>query len=87
MLMIHSSNNSKNSKNIEKDILPGNQEITCPECGADEIITDTQRGEQICSQCGLVLSEHAINPEHERRAFTMEERKNRSRTGAPLTNL
>ncbi|MHA1683837.1 MAG: transcription initiation factor IIB [Promethearchaeota archaeon] len=82
-------NSSHNKKTNDEDHKFNNidQNLTCPECHSDEIITDSARGESICSQCGLVLSEHAINPEHERRAFTSEERDKRTRTGAPLTNL
>jgi transcription initiation factor TFIIB len=60
---------------------------TCPECGSTEIIEDAQRGESICASCGLVLKDHALNSEQERRAFTTEERAKRVRTGAPITNL
>ena len=59
----------------------------CPECGSKDVITDTQRGEAICSNCGLVLHDRALNMEQERRAFTSEERSKRARTGAPITNL
>lgn len=59
----------------------------CPECGSREVITDAQRGEAICSACGLVLQDRALNMEQERRAFTTEERSKRARTGAPITNL
>lgn len=60
---------------------------TCPECGKHEIISDTQRGESVCSSCGLVLQDRAMNTEQERRAFTTEEKSKRMRTGSPVTNL
>jgi hypothetical protein len=27
----------------------------CPECGSDELVTDGDSGEVICSKCGLVI--------------------------------
>ncbi|MHA1371134.1 MAG: transcription initiation factor IIB [Promethearchaeota archaeon] len=76
-----------NKKIKRKDIESILEQTRCPECGSPNIITDTQRGERICGDCGLVISEHAINLEQERRAFTREERQKRTRTGAPITNL
>ena len=50
------------------------------------IIQDEQRGEQICSGCGLVLSEHNIDWNREgRRAFSSIDQSNRSQTGSPIT--
>lgn len=71
----------------KKDVELKEDPYGCPECFSDEIVQDNQRGEKVCSTCGLVLSEHAINSENERRAFTQEERAKRARTGAPITNL
>ncbi|RLE76094.1 MAG: transcription initiation factor IIB, partial [Thermoprotei archaeon] len=56
---------------------------SCPECGG-RLIRD--RGEVVCSSCGLVLSEErAWGPEW--RAFTPEERERRERVGAPINPL
>ena len=49
-------------------------------------ITDPESGEEICSNCGLVIAEKDIdlaNPE--RRIFTTEESNQRARTGAPTS--
>ncbi len=59
----------------------------CPECQSNDVVSDEQRGERVCSRCGLVIQDHVVNPENERRSFTQEERDKRSRTGAPVTNL
>ncbi|MHA1791039.1 MAG: transcription initiation factor IIB [Promethearchaeota archaeon] len=80
-------NSNSKEKTVKTHLNLRDSPLKCPECGSSEIITDTQRGESVCSNCGLVLSEHAINPEQERRAFTNEEREKRIRTGAPITNL
>ncbi|MHA1301642.1 MAG: transcription initiation factor IIB [Candidatus Helarchaeota archaeon] len=58
----------------------------CPECGCEEIIKDYIQAELICSNCGLVISEHMIEFKT-RRAFSPEERKEREHTGSPLSNI
>ncbi|MEM1659370.1 MAG: transcription initiation factor IIB [Candidatus Jordarchaeales archaeon] len=57
----------------------------CPECGSNNFIQDTQRGEVVCSQCGLVLHHHLIDPGPEWRAFSNEEKQKRSRVGSPIS--
>lgn len=62
--------------------------ITCSVCSNDytDIITDSESGEVVCSNCGIVIiekSEDITNPEW--RAFTPEEKSSRSRTGAPAS--
>jgi len=42
-------------------------------------------GEVVCHNCGLVISEHAVNRGPEWRAFTKEERDGRGRTGLPTS--
>jgi transcription initiation factor TFIIB len=53
----------------------------CPACGGP-LITDRERGEVVCAQCGLVVSESAVDTGPERRVFD-EREKRRVRT-APL---
>jgi len=36
--------------------------IKCPRCGSEEIIWDPERGEVICSSCGLVIDEIYYHP-------------------------
>jgi transcription initiation factor TFIIB len=51
-----------------------------------DIITDPESGEDICSNCGIVItekSEDIANPEW--RAFTAEEQNEKVRTGAPTS--
>ncbi|TFG34613.1 transcription initiation factor IIB [Candidatus Thorarchaeota archaeon] len=57
--------------------------MSCPECGATQVVRDNEKGEVICASCGLVLSDHRIDSGPEWRAFTSDERDSRSRTGAP----
>jgi transcription initiation factor TFIIB len=53
----------------------------CPACG-DPLVTDRERGEVVCAQCGLVVSESAVDTGPEWRVFD-EREKRRVRT-APL---
>ena len=60
----------------------------CPECHSEFIISDSHRGETICSNCGLVIDDHIPDTErNERRAFTQEEKEKRERTGSPISVL
>ncbi|MFZ8808368.1 MAG: TFIIB-type zinc ribbon-containing protein [Pyrobaculum sp.] len=53
----------------------------CPVCGGP-LVTDLQRGEVVCAQCGLVVAESAVDTGPEWRVFD-EREKRRVRT-APL---
>ncbi len=68
------------SKQVERASL-------CPECNSANIIYSSDAGEQVCTNCGLVLREHRIYRGPEWRAFTPEENAERSRVGSPVTIL
>jgi len=57
----------------------------CPECGSTEWITDQGSGEVVCKTCGLVISDVILDQKPEWRAFTLEERRSKARTGAPTS--
>ena len=59
---------------------------SCPEC-AGQIIHDHQHGETTCEECGLVLDELPIDRGPEWRAFNSDEKDEKSRVGAPTTEL
>ncbi|MFB6309564.1 MAG: transcription initiation factor IIB family protein [Salinirussus sp.] len=61
-------------------------EVTCPECGG-RLATDEERGETVCAECGLVVEEDEIDPGPEWRAFDPKEKDEKSRVGAPTTNM
>lgn len=64
----------------------GNEVEVCPEC--DGRLTDQhQQGEVICEDCGLVVDEQNIDRGPEWRAFDSAERDEKSRVGAPTTNM
>ena len=55
----------------------------CPECGQANLVEDHEMGEIICQDCGLVILENLVDKGPEWRAFTREERQQRSRVGTP----
>ncbi|PSQ30547.1 transcription initiation factor IIB 2 [Halobacteriales archaeon SW_8_65_20] len=61
-------------------------ELTCPECGG-RLESDVEHGETICAECGLVVDEDSIDRGPEWRAFDSAERDQKSRVGAPTTNM
>ncbi|MFX1452811.1 MAG: TFIIB-type zinc ribbon-containing protein, partial [Promethearchaeota archaeon] len=66
---------SENNSFFEKDNINSDGEVTiCSECGSAEITNDETRGELICRNCGMVLSEKLIDQGPEWRAFNLEER-------------
>ncbi|MHA2281999.1 MAG: transcription initiation factor IIB [Promethearchaeota archaeon] len=59
----------------------------CPECGGS-IMFIAEKGENVCSQCGLIISERQVDYSHSgKRAYTNQERNNREQTGAPISIL
>jgi transcription initiation factor TFIIB len=61
-------------------------EDACPECGGT-LVPDAEHGETVCESCGLVVEENEIDPGPEWRTFDDSDRDNKSRVGAPTTNL
>jgi transcription initiation factor TFIIB len=58
----------------------------CPECGGN-VASDTEHGEVVCQDCGLVVDEDNIDRGPEWRAFDAQEKDQKSRVGAPTTNM
>ncbi|GGM72572.1 transcription initiation factor TFIIB [Halarchaeum rubridurum] len=58
----------------------------CPECGGT-LHTDESHGETVCADCGLVVEEDGIDRGPEWRAFNSQEKDQKSRVGAPTTNM
>jgi len=69
--------------NIERDV-EGEQE-KCITCGTEVFFVDDYRGEKVCSACGTVMKAKIIDPGPEWRAFDADQKKKRTRVGAPLT--
>ncbi len=59
----------------------------CPECSG-KIIPIQEKGETVCGQCGLVVSERIVDVFHSgKRAFTRQEKEKRERVGSPISIL
>ncbi|PSP38442.1 transcription initiation factor IIB 2 [Halobacteriales archaeon QH_7_65_31] len=61
-------------------------ELTCPECDGS-LAADAEHGETVCEECGLVIEEDSIDRGPEWRAFDSAEKDEKSRVGAPTTNM
>jgi transcription initiation factor TFIIB len=62
------------------------REDCCPEC-TGTLVRNAQHGETVCERCGLVVEEDEIDPGPEWRAFDNAEHEERSRVGAPATEM
>ncbi|MEF8775993.1 MAG: transcription initiation factor IIB [Haloarculaceae archaeon] len=60
--------------------------LQCPECNGD-LHVDDEHGETICRDCGLVVEEDSVDRGPEWRAFDAQEKDEKSRVGAPTTNM
>ncbi len=59
----------------------------CPECGSHLLVHDYARGERHCGDCGLVLSECAIDDGPEWTSYAPEDWNRLARTGPPKRAL
>jgi transcription initiation factor TFIIB len=65
----------------------GSYHKICPECGGNIILVQ-ERGETVCSQCGLIINDKLyITSYSEKRAFNKEEKARKSRTGILISPL
>ncbi len=75
------SNETEAETETEQDETAG-----CPECGG-KLAADSEHGETVCIDCGLVVEEDEIDRGPEWRAFDSAEKDQKSRVGAPTTNM
>ncbi|MFC7076255.1 transcription initiation factor IIB [Haloarcula halophila] len=78
--------NARTRERLESDQQEQEQTDTCPECGGS-LVNDTEHGETVCGDCGLVVEEDEIDHGPEWRAFDSSEKDQKSRVGAPTTNM
>jgi transcription initiation factor TFIIB len=57
----------------------------CPKCGKGPMVMDSAGGELVCSSCGFVVKEKIEETGPEWRAFSKEEKDDRSRGGIPTS--
>ena len=60
--------------------------LICSDCNQN-IILDKNRGDTICEQCGLIISEQLIDQGPEWRAFNKNQQQERMRIGSPMNYL
>ncbi|MBX0324651.1 transcription initiation factor IIB [Halomicroarcula sp. F13] len=77
---------NENETDVEETTEEADEELVCPECGGS-LLSDSERGETVCEDCGLVVEEDEIDPGPEWRAFDSKEKDEKSRVGAPTTNM
>src|SRR5271157_302104 len=75
------------SPNVLENYQGGEEEISeiCPVCGFIDNVFDQNRGDLICGNCGIVISDKSIDKGPEWRAFDSDQRERRTRVGAPMT--
>jgi Transcription initiation factor TFIIIB, Brf1 subunit/Transcription initiation factor TFIIB len=67
--------------------IPQHLTESCPECTSKNLVHDTDTGETICGDCGLVLYDQMMDKGPEWRAFTQQEKASRSRVGMHFLTL
>ncbi len=61
------------------------EELSCPECGSENLLQNEPRAELVCDDCGLVVEQEQIDPGPDWRGFSTKETQEKSRIGAPMT--
>ncbi|WP_306298383.1 TFIIB-type zinc ribbon-containing protein, partial [Halobacterium hubeiense] len=82
----YSSDRQQNENESETEVESADETVTCPECGG-RVVNDEEHGESVCADCGLVIEEDSIDRGPEWRAFNSNEKDQKSRVGAPTTNM
>ena len=73
---------SSNSQKLQTSVPSSNTALVCSICGSNQIITDAESGETICSKCGQVLLDKILETQPEPQNFPESYgSNNRSRTG------
>ena len=76
----------RTERETESETERGDEEVSCPECDG-KLAADSEHGETVCTECGLVVEEDEIDRGPEWRAFDSAEKDQKSRVGAPTTNM
>ena len=56
----------------------------CPECGSVDLTYDSQKGEVICNECGLIVEEKIVDTGQEG-GGQFDKSEKRGRGGAPIS--
>ncbi|MCQ4334021.1 transcription initiation factor IIB [Natronomonas sp. F2-12] len=82
----HTHTRTRSTETEAKTESESEETTGCPECGG-KLAADTEHGETVCRDCGLVVEEDEIDRGPEWRAFDSAEKDEKSRVGAPTTNM
>ncbi|MCG1002685.1 MULTISPECIES: transcription initiation factor IIB family protein [Halobacterium] len=82
----YSSDRQQNETESESEVESADETLSCPECGG-RVVNDEEHGETVCVECGLVVEDESIDRGPEWRAFNSTEKDQKSRVGAPTTNM
>jgi len=61
-----------------------NEKNYCSDCGGKTIVKDYQRGDYICAECGMVISDQIIDDSPEWRSYNALDNAKKSRIGSPM---
>ena len=73
-------------RSSEDETASEDESLSCPECGG-HLVADEGHGETVCEECGLVVEEDSVDHGPEWRAFDSREKDEKSRVGAPTTEM
>ncbi|MEF8838091.1 MAG: transcription initiation factor IIB, partial [Haloarculaceae archaeon] len=82
----HNTRTRERESQEDEEQQESQEQLVCPECGGT-LVSDEVRGETVCEDCGLVVDEDEIDPGPEWRAFDAGEKDEKSRVGAPTTEM
>ena len=80
------TNDRETETEAEETTAVSDEQEHCPECGG-RLVSDDEHAETVCTDCGLVVEEDEIDRGPEWRAFDASEKDEKSRVGAPTTNM
>ncbi|WP_332898814.1 transcription initiation factor IIB [Haladaptatus sp. CMSO5] len=83
---IRTRTDERTSEREQPEQTQSEEELVCPECSGN-LVADAEHGETVCQECGLVVDEGTIDRGPEWRAFDSSERDEKSRVGAPTTQM
>ena len=81
--MSNTDTKTRTQEQVEPEQSP---DLACPECSG-KLVADDEHGETVCQNCGLVVEEDSVDRGPEWRAFDSKEKDQKSRVGAPTTNM
>ncbi|AWB26422.1 transcription initiation factor IIB [Halococcoides cellulosivorans] len=76
----------RSQSTVEEEEETEESDLVCPECSG-KLVVDDEHGETVCEGCGLVVESGEIDRGPEWRAFDAQEKDEKSRVGAPTTNM